>query len=126
VLEPNGRILIIEDILPDKVDGIMSLIEADLTMLVCHNGQERTLAEYEELLVREGFRLESVGETSSFDNLIEASAAPNSLSPPAYTIDHPCPTKGAAIQSHDDEDQTTLQRGTLGARQERYGEDELR
>jgi hypothetical protein len=57
----------------------MSLIEADLTMLVCHNGQERTLAEYEELLVREGFRLGSVGETSSFDNLIEASAAPKKL-----------------------------------------------
>jgi SAM-dependent methyltransferase len=75
-LEPAGRILIIEDILPGKVDGGMPLIEADLTMLVCHNGRERTLAEYEELLVQEGFRLESVGETGSFDNLIAASAAP--------------------------------------------------
>ena len=57
----------------------MPLIEADLTMLVCHNGQERTLAEYEELLVHEGFRLESVGETASFDTLITASAAPKKL-----------------------------------------------
>ena len=56
----------------------MPLIEADLLMLVCHNGQERTLAEYEELLVREGFRLESVGETGSY-NLIAASAAPEKL-----------------------------------------------
>src|SRR5437667_10715790 len=49
----------------------------------------------------------------------------SSLSPPAYPGDHPCPTKGAAIQSHNDEDQSTLQRGTLGVRQERYGEAEL-
>jgi O-methyltransferase domain len=74
-LEPNGRILIIEDILPAKVDGGMPLIETDLTMLVCHNGQERTLAEYEELLVREGFRLESVGETGCSYKLLAASAA---------------------------------------------------
>jgi len=75
-LEPNGRILIIEDILPDKVDGCMPLIEIDLLMLVCLNGQERTLAEYEELLVREGFRLESVSETGSSYKLLVASAAP--------------------------------------------------
>jgi hypothetical protein len=44
---------------------------------------------------------------------------------PGYPGDLPCPTKGAAIQSHNDEDQSTLQRGTLGVRQERYGEAEL-
>jgi hypothetical protein len=71
-LAPGGRILIIEDILPGKVDG--ALIEIDLLMLVCHNGQERTLAEYEELLVRAGFRLESVGETDNDYKLITASA----------------------------------------------------
>jgi hypothetical protein len=78
-LEPNGRILIIEDLLPGKVDGGIPLIEADLTMLVICNGQMRTLAEHEELLVREGFRLESVDETGSFDTLITASAAPKKL-----------------------------------------------
>ena len=46
-------------------------------------------------------------------------------SPPGYPGDLPCPTKGAAIKSHDDEDQSTLQCGTLGVRQERYGEAEL-
>lgn len=79
-LEPNGRILIIEDLLPAKDDGSMALIEADLSMLVIHNGQMRTLAEHEELLVREGFRLESVDETGSLDTLITASAAPEKLS----------------------------------------------
>jgi hypothetical protein len=48
-----------------------------------------------------------------------------SSSPPAYPGDDPCPTKGAAIQRHDDEDQTSLQRGALVVRQERHGESEL-
>lgn len=78
-LEPTGRILIIEDILPSKVEGDMSLIEIDLLMLVCHNGRERTLAEYEELLVREGFRLESVSETGCSYKIIAASAAPEKM-----------------------------------------------
>ena len=51
-------------------------------MLVCHNGQERTLAEYEELLAQEGFRLESVGDTGGSGKLIAASAAPASLRGP--------------------------------------------
>jgi SAM-dependent methyltransferase len=78
-LEPAGRLLIIEDILSGKVGGAMPLIEIDLTMLVCHNGRERTLAEYEELLVREGFRLESVSDTGS-GNLIAARTATEKLS----------------------------------------------
>jgi hypothetical protein len=40
---------------------------------------------------------------------------------PGYPGDLPRPTKGAAIQNHDDEDQSTLQRGTMGVRQEGYG-----
>ena len=47
------------------------------------------------------------------------------VSPTGYPCDHPCPAKGAAIQKHNDEDQSTLQRGTLGVRQERYGDAEL-
>ena len=47
------------------------------------------------------------------------------LTAPGYPGDHPRPTKGAAKQSHNDEDQSLLQRGTLGVRQERYGEAEL-
>ena len=47
------------------------------------------------------------------------------LCPPGYPGNDPCPTKGAAIQSHNDEDQSILQRGTPGVRQKRYGEAEL-
>jgi hypothetical protein len=46
-------------------------------------------------------------------------------SPPGYPGDLPCPAKGAAIKTHNDENQSTLQCGTLGVRQERYGETEL-
>ena len=58
------------------MDAGLALIETDLLMLVCHNDQERTLAEYEELLAWEGFRLESVSEKGSCEQLITASAAP--------------------------------------------------
>ena len=48
-------------------------------------------------------------------------------SPPSgYPGDLPYPAKGAGIKDHDDEDQSTLQRGTLGVRQERHAETELR
>jgi hypothetical protein len=47
------------------------------------------------------------------------------LSPPGYPGDLPCPSKGAAIQSHNDEDQSMLQSGTPGVRQDRYGDAEL-
>jgi SAM-dependent methyltransferase len=81
-LGPAGRLLIIEDILPGQVHAGLPLIESDLLMLVCHNGRERTLAEYEELLAREGFRLESVSETGSSDKIIAVSAAPAKLRGP--------------------------------------------
>jgi len=48
------------------------------------------------------------------------------LSPSGYSGDLPCAGKGAAIKSHNDEDQSPLQCGTLGVRQKRYGEAELR
>lgn len=87
-LKPNGRILIIEDLLPSEVNGGMSLIEIDLSMLVCHNGQVRTLAEHEELLEREGFRLESVNETGDFCSLITASVTPKKLCQNARPREH--------------------------------------
>jgi hypothetical protein len=59
----------------DQPDGVADRRETDLMMLVCHNGGERTLAEFGELLVQEGFRLESVGETGCSYKLITASVA---------------------------------------------------
>ena len=50
---------------------------------------------------------------------------PGSLFPPRYPGDHPCPAESAGIHSHDDEDQSVLQRATAGVRQERRGQAEL-
>jgi hypothetical protein len=44
---------------------------------------------------------------------------------PGYPGDLPCPAKRAAIESDDDEGQSTLQCGTLDIREERDGEAEL-
>lgn len=48
------------------------------------------------------------------------------LSPAGYPSDLTGPTQGTAIEGHNDENQRALQRGTLGAHQERYREAELR
>ena len=47
------------------------------------------------------------------------------LSPPGYPGDLPCPAKGAGVKSYDDENQSTLQCGTMGIWEKRYGEAEL-
>jgi len=48
-----------------------------------------------------------------------------SLSAPGYPGDLPCPAKGAGVKSYDDENQSTLQCGTMGIWEKRYGEAEL-
>lgn len=47
------------------------------------------------------------------------------LYPPGYPGNYPRPAKGTAIQSYYDQDQSMLQRGALGVRQQRGGEAEL-
>ena len=44
---------------------------------------------------------------------------------PGYPGDHPCPPKDAAVHSHKDKDQSMLQGGAPGVRQERCAEAEL-
>jgi tetratricopeptide (TPR) repeat protein/transcriptional regulator with XRE-family HTH domain len=55
----------------------------------------------------------------------DALAGNGSLYPPGYPGDHPGPAQGAAIQGRNDEDQSSLQPGVAGVRQERYGQAEL-
>jgi SAM-dependent methyltransferase len=73
-LRPNGRVVLIERILPDDgAAGPASL--ADLNMLVVLPGRERTLGEYGALLTRAGLRLNQVTSGTSPFSVIEASAA---------------------------------------------------
>lgn len=70
-MEPNGRLLIIEMVLPagDKPHpGKMF----DMVMLVLPGGQERTEAEYADLLSKAGFSLTRVVPTASAVSVVEA------------------------------------------------------
>src|SRR5262249_34504831 len=72
-LRPNGRVVLIERILPDDgAAGPASL--ADLNMLVVLPGRERTLREYAALLARAGLRVNQVTSGTSPFSVIEASA----------------------------------------------------
>jgi hypothetical protein len=62
VIPAHGRLLIVEPVLPDTVDGSMAPVVylSDLNMLTILGGRERTRAEFEELCLRAGFTLTDV------------------------------------------------------------------
>jgi O-methyltransferase domain/Dimerisation domain len=69
---PRGRLLIIETVLPGANEPSQARL-LDLIMLAnAPSGQERTLAEYRDLLVRADFHLERVVLTTSPVSVIEA------------------------------------------------------
>ena len=70
-MKPNGRLLIVEMVLPagdTPHPGKM----LDMVMLVVPGGQERTEAEYTPLLSKAGFRLTRVVPTESAVSIVEA------------------------------------------------------
>lgn len=69
-INPTGRLIIAEAILPDNRLGPNTLL--DLTMLLQTGGRERTLGEYKSLLEQTGFRLSEVIETGGRRQLIVA------------------------------------------------------
>jgi SAM-dependent methyltransferase len=56
-LAQDGRVLIIERLIPDNLADAVQVLLSDLTMLVVTGGQERTNPDYERLLSRAGLRL---------------------------------------------------------------------
>lgn len=59
----SGALLVVEPVVPTDPDALAerhTLLMSDLNMLVCTGGKERTHAEFDDLLSRGGFRLESV------------------------------------------------------------------
>jgi hypothetical protein len=67
---PDGRLLIVETVLPEGDAPHQGKLQ-DLVMLVFPGGQERTEAEYRELLGKAGFRLNRVVPTSSVVSIVE-------------------------------------------------------
>jgi hypothetical protein len=68
---PNGRLLIVETVLPEGNAPHQGKLQ-DLVMLVIPGGQERTEAEYAELLRKANFRLQRVVPTTSVVSIVEA------------------------------------------------------
>jgi hypothetical protein len=71
VIKPDGRLLIIETVLPTGDTPHQGKMQ-DMVMLVVPGGQERTEAEYAVLLRKAGFRLCRVVPTESVVSVIEA------------------------------------------------------
>ena len=70
-MEPDGRLLIVETVLPPGDTPHQGKVQ-DMVMLVVPGGQERTEAEYADLLGKAGFRLSRVVPTDSIVSIVEA------------------------------------------------------
>lgn len=73
-MKPHSRLLLFEIVLPEH-DRPHPAKYIDLEMLVNVGGRERTVAEYRDLLARNGFALEQVVPTVSPENILVARPA---------------------------------------------------
>jgi SAM-dependent methyltransferase len=70
----DGRVLIVERLIPDDPAESVPVLLSDLNMLVVSGGKERTTAEYRQLLAAAGLRLAKVQPVASPYGLIEGLA----------------------------------------------------
>jgi ubiquinone/menaquinone biosynthesis C-methylase UbiE len=68
----DGRVLVIERLIPDDLADAVPVLLSDLTMLVVTGGQERTNAEYGQLLDQAGLSLAKVQPVAPPYGVIEA------------------------------------------------------
>ena len=74
VLPASGRVLILEMVIPDDRTPTAAQL-MDVNMLACLPGRERTQSEYAELFRAAGLQLQSVTQTHSPFQIVEASAS---------------------------------------------------
>ena len=70
-MKPDGKLLIVEMVLPEGDEPHMGKM-LDMMMMLVPGGEERTTSEYAELLEPNGFRIERVVPTSSAVSVVEA------------------------------------------------------
>ena len=75
-VRPDGRLLVVEALLPARVADGRDAIRMDLHMMVLFGSRERTEAELAALLADTGFALRSVSLTSSPTRLAVLQATP--------------------------------------------------
>ena len=71
-IEPGGRLLIVEAVIPPRALDDPAAVVMDLHMLVLTDGRERTGVEYERLLVASGFRPTTTHQGESGVSIMEA------------------------------------------------------
>jgi hypothetical protein len=70
-MKPDGKLLIVETVLPEGDEPHMGKM-LDMMMMLVPGGEERTPTEYAELLEPNGFRLNRVVPTDSAVSVVEA------------------------------------------------------
>ena len=70
-MKPDGKLLIVEMVLPETDEPHMGKM-LDMMMLLVPGGEERTPSEYEALLASNGFRMTRVVPTASAVSVVEA------------------------------------------------------
>jgi hypothetical protein len=73
-IAPGGKLLLLESVLPERSSSDIGML-IDLEMLVAVGGEERTRAEWANLLDRAGFRLNRVVPTATPVSIVEATPA---------------------------------------------------
>jgi hypothetical protein len=71
-MEPGGRLLLMEMVVPDKPNSPHPGKLTDLWLMLLVGGKERTRAQYADLLDRAGFTLERVVQTPAAVSVVEA------------------------------------------------------
>ena len=71
-IAPAGRLLVIEELMPERVDRSSDTVSLDLGMLVHLDARERTEREYRALLARGGFRVTRVLPTDAGVHVVES------------------------------------------------------
>ncbi|MBT9456965.1 MAG: methyltransferase domain-containing protein [Burkholderiaceae bacterium] len=78
-LATDGRVLVIERVMPDRVEDLpahRTTVRSDLNMLVGLGGRERTLADYDALLSSAGLSLRRTLPAAAAFSVIEAHVRP--------------------------------------------------
>jgi len=75
VLKPDGKVLLIERILPARVEQARGTIMLDLRMLIATGGRERSEGEFQSILKAAGLALTRVSPLRSGFNIIEGMPA---------------------------------------------------
>lgn len=82
-IPPDGRLLVVEAVLPERTTGPSVAVEHDLLMLTITGGRERTKAEYRTLFEAAGFTLDRTVATPSFREAVVLVGVPVTNDPSA-------------------------------------------